>query len=675
MKMTRLFFCVIMILAMFACEEKSTKPDNYANLLSQNTHLISVADINQNLINLTENSLVIEDSSSLNYLDVGDIIIVEPNDFSDKGLFLKITNKTANEGDITFIIKDAILTEAFINMNVEKKIQLTPEDVLEIDVQNSDFVSGNDSFNFSVDYMVYDRDDDPTTIDDQVRISGDLDIKIAINYRLTIENNVLKKYQVSCEIDKNVGLNIVTGSTSFEEIDDVIFDIAYITFSPQLIFIEDIPLVINPQLQLSLGLDGELMVDFTTEIDYSEVSESGLEYDVGLWSSINFNENYFSPSQLSDNNELDFTQKTIAKLSAGLFNSELTSISVNNSLDYKTEFYATLENCSNIRSLATASQRVVTDFKMSIISSLLSDKYYDILAYEEVITDDFSTVNNPNDMVYVSGGSFIMGNTLGLDTVEDLPPHQVFVSPFYMCIHEVTQEEYSAIMGANPSSLVCTEWPVEKVSRSKAYAYCNLLSIEENRQPCYSYNQDGTDPNTWPDGWTDSNNVDNFTCDFTANGYRLPTEAEWEYAARGATNNPDYIYAGSDHFSDVVGLGLWEHWWGPGAGEGYYLRGYSNVCSRNANSLGIYDMSGSVWEMCWDYYALYNTEFQVNPTGPESGVNHVLRGGSVENIIEDRPQCQVIYRGHFSETVHPPQCIGFRVVMNADQDNLGGNND
>ena len=669
------FVWLLLILLLLACEEKSTNPDNYPNILSQNTHLISTTDINQNAITITESTLIIQGGGALKHLDTGDIIIVGPNNFSDKGFFLKIISKQTTNNEITLTTEKARLTEAFTNLDVEEKIQLTSEDIREIELNNSSYSSDDERLNFNVDGIVYDRDNDITTTDDQVKFTGTLSFELALELELEIENNLLEEYQLNWDIDKDINLNIVTGSTVYEDMDNLMIDIADISYSPQLILIDNIPLVITPKVHLSVALDGELMVKFASNISYSESSESGLEYDSGLWNNINSNDHSFSLSELPENNELDFTQKTSILLALDLFNSEITSIIVVINLIFEVQYYATQDNSNNLKTLITASQQVSSDFKMQIISPLLADKFCQFLAYEQIIIDDYSPMDTPADMAFVPGGAFIMGNTRGAEVEEELTPHQVFLSPFFMCIHEVTQGEYSAIMGENPSSLVCTEWPVEKVSRSKAYAYCNLLSIEENREPTYTYDQDGTDPNTWSDGWTDSNNVDNFTCDFTANGYRLPTEAEWEYAARGATNEPDYIYSGSDNFSNVVGIGIWEHWWGPGAGEGYYLRGYSDVCSRNANSLGIYDMSGSVWEMCWDYYALYNTEFQVNPTGPESGINHVLRGGSVENIIEDRPQCQVIYRGHFSETVHPPQCIGFRVVMNADQDNLGGNND
>ncbi len=136
------------------------------------------------------------------------------------------------------------------------------------------------------------------------------------------------------------------------------------------------------------------------------------------------------------------------------------------------------------------------------------------------------------DMVYVEAGTFQMGSTDGGDN--EKPAHSVTISKsFYLSKYEVTQKQWRDVMGNNPSSSRGDNLPVENVSWYKAVEYCNKLSREEGLSPCYS----GT-------GYS-------IRCDFTANGYRLPTEAEWEYAARGGNKSRDYTYSGSNSVGDV----------------------------------------------------------------------------------------------------------------------------
>ena len=120
-------------------------------------------------------------------------------------------------------------------------------------------------------------------------------------------------------------------------------------------------------------------------------------------------------------------------------------------------------------------------------------------------------------------------------------------------------------------------------------------------------------------------------CNWDADGYRLPTEAEWEYAARGATNTPDYLYSGSDDINEVA-------WYSHNSGNKTH-----HVGTKAANGIGIYDMSGNVWEWCWDWYIsnYYESSPQNNPTGPTDRCFKVLRGGS---RFVDAAYCRVAVR-------------------------------
>jgi formylglycine-generating enzyme required for sulfatase activity len=200
------------------------------------------------------------------------------------------------------------------------------------------------------------------------------------------------------------------------------------------------------------------------------------------------------------------------------------------------------------------------------------------------------------NMVRVEGGTFRMGSTSG--SLEGLV-HSVTVKGFYMSKYNVTQKEWREVMGTNPSYFKGDNLPVEQVDWYMAVEYCNKLSRAEGLTPAYQ------------------GSGDNIVCDFNASGYRLPTEAEWEYAARGGNEGPmDYKYAGGNNVDSVA-------WYGGNSGNTTH-----QVGTKQPNSLGLYDMSGNVWEWCWDRYGDYSSDAQTDPTGASSGTSRVSRGGS-----------------------------------------------
>ena len=230
------------------------------------------------------------------------------------------------------------------------------------------------------------------------------------------------------------------------------------------------------------------------------------------------------------------------------------------------------------------------------------------------------------DMVSVTGGTFQMGS---VGVAE--PVHSVTVSSFLMAKYEVTQALYQTVIGSNPSSFTGdTSRPVETVSWYDAVAFCNALSALESLAACYSIN--GT----------------TVTVDFTKNGYRLPTEAEWEYAARGGTASLGYRYSGSYAPGDVG-------WYATNSGNTTHPVG-----TKAANELGIYDMSGNVWEWCWDWYASYGSLAQTDPTGATSGSDRVLRGGSWYTYADSLRCASRSY--YFLSPADRDYGIGFRVV-------------
>ena len=248
-------------------------------------------------------------------------------------------------------------------------------------------------------------------------------------------------------------------------------------------------------------------------------------------------------------------------------------------------------------------------------------------------------------MVAVKGGSFKMGTSEGED--DEFPAHSVSVSSFNMSTTEVTQELYKKIIGKNPSYFVGEKLPVEKVSWLDAVIFCNKLSVAMGKRPCYSQSA-----NTDTDSWVGASNI---SCNYNADGYRLPTEAEWEFAARGGTNNETFLYSGSSSIDEVA--------WYEGNSEGET----HEVATKAPNSLGLYDMSGNVWEWCWDNYSAtyYVNGSDSNAKGPAEGKGKVLRGGSRSSTYGDGSSvCRVTNRNSAGATERY-YLNGFRIV-NAD---------
>ena len=199
------------------------------------------------------------------------------------------------------------------------------------------------------------------------------------------------------------------------------------------------------------------------------------------------------------------------------------------------------------------------------------------------------------EMVLIRSGSFTMGEAGGRDDAK--PPHRVTVDSFYMDKLEVTQAAFLALMGLNTSKAKGDTKPVEQVSWFHAARYCNARSEKEGLRPCY-------DIETW-------------ACNFTADGYRLPTEAEWEYACRAGT---DTVYSFGDNKQKLTAYAWFKK---NSSGQPHPVGG------RHPNPWGLHDMHGNVLEWCNDFYApdTYGSDARTNPTGPAEGKQRVLRGG------------------------------------------------
>jgi len=234
------------------------------------------------------------------------------------------------------------------------------------------------------------------------------------------------------------------------------------------------------------------------------------------------------------------------------------------------------------------------------------------------------------EMIAIPAGWFEMGSNAGAK--DELPVHKVWVSPFLMDRYEVTQEQFKKFQLPDPSHFKGPNHPLEQINWTDAALYCNERSRAEGFEPCY-------DEETW-------------RCDFDANGYRLPTEAEWEYACRAGTRTT-YSFN-----NDARKLKIYAWFVGNSLGRTH------PVGQKKSNSWGLYDMHGNVAEWCNDFYSqgYYEQSPQRDPRGPNHGRERVVRGGAWNSSAD---ACRSSYRSSdpsIDDTCLANDAIGFRCV-------------
>ncbi len=253
--------------------------------------------------------------------------------------------------------------------------------------------------------------------------------------------------------------------------------------------------------------------------------------------------------------------------------------------------------------------------------------------------------------ILLDGGTFMMGSPETENwRVDDETQREVTVSAFYIDPYETTQKEYVRITEANPSSFSGDDLPVEGVSWLDAILYANAKSADAGLTPCYTVGDDGV---VW---------------DRSANGYRLPTEAEWEYACRSGTETPfnteKSLDADDANFYGHYPYEIEENYFNDSVLEarpGVYRQTTVSVGSFYKSAWGLYDMHGNVNEWCWDYYGTYDESDTVDPTGASSGTRHVFRGGGWNDFGKNMRSA---YRAAGQSDMKAAN-LGIRLVRNA----------
>lgn len=349
--------------------------------------------------------------------------------------------------------------------------------------------------------------------------------------------------------------------------------------------------------------------------------------------------------------EVDTVETPVISPNGGLYTSSqnvtITCATVDATIKYTTDG---TEPDSSATAM-TYTDPIVVNTNKTIKAIAIKDDWND----SDIATAVFTVYDK---MVSIPAGTFTMGRTTGTGDPDELPAHSVNISKaFYIGKYEVTQAEWAAVMGSTPSNFAGDNRPVEQINFYSTLVYCNKRSIAEGLTPVYTISE-STNPTVW--GAIPTTNTASWNaaiCNWNANGYRLPSEAEWEYAARGASNTPDYLYSGSDTIGDVA-------WYETNSNAMTH-----DVGLKNPTVKGTYDMTGNVQEWVWDWFSLdyYASSPSIDPYGPATGTVHVMRGGSWD---QNAGQCRIAFRNWGSPEKGEDRVsnsrLGFRVVRTAE---------